>query len=221
MYGFYTRLEAHFVDMGLPFPVAGVQRQGEWICIQVKPECMNAPCQEALTNHQEDTAVLPDGNIHWRAITQQEVPTRFYHGTSPEIAMRILAQGGIKALGDLSPGGGHRPDGVYCYPSQMTSLNSTYVRQGAQVQFEGFGLPLSVNESKEWRRVPKGFIGRQRRSVAKAEGAMGVEWIFHPDGILIKAVRVRADKWDLMFKDHLGFGTGWPISSSLQGWLLK
>jgi len=222
------RLQSECVMMGIDCPVSRVVKEDQWLVMELFDDKLPGQSDASLHAHNLDYFEMPNGEVVYRAVAAWEVPGKFYHGTSPAAAWKILCAGRFRLLGTSYP------DGVHSYPSLPISMQSTYVAQGAQLVFKACGFPLSYTETRKWPQVIEGTMGRIKRSVGKANGAAGTEWIHHPGGIKLTGMRVKAFMFNDLFKDspvcccaYMSLQTNryeqavHHKSSGLQGWPFK
>lgn len=159
---------------------------------------MAQPCQESYRACARGYVVY-NGKKCWPAV---EHPLQHFHGTSALGLLQILERGRVLASGLCDP------DGVYSYPDNERSENSSYILQGAQVCFTVKSIPFSYNDSSMFFgkgniKVPPGISVRRLRSgVQKWGRARGAEWIHSESSCMITAARVKvAPLIQLIFQD--------------------
>jgi len=137
---------------------------------------------QALAMEQQGSLEV-EGQVLFNA---KEKPEWFHHGTDCKTALAVL-QEGLKSSSQLNlpP---HRPDGVYSYSDVNLSSNSMY-NAGAIIHFNGIGVVLPVTAKLD--KVPLGGICRCSRSASKKLGAIGQEWIHHPDGCVVRRMTLK------------------------------
>jgi len=191
---FLRALQGLCTLLNRPSPVIGIEDEGQWTRLNLRPGAMQAPTARSFK-------VAAAGTVDMRSSIGQcsmskvwmDQPSTFYHGTSPETLLLILLEGQLASAGNLGIEA-HTPDGVYSYSCKEASAASCYVQQGCQIEFTAAYFPLSRTDSDRVKVVPEGVACRKYRSAYQTFGSRGIEWVFNPRSCGIKGVRVLTEK---------------------------
>lgn len=181
-----------------PSPVVSIVEEEDWVLLHLSqdgPAGMKAPTAKsaAVAAARSVDIVLSDGCSKTLADANVEMPSTFYHGTSPELLLSILLEGQFATADDLRMKR-HTPDGLYAYGDKVVSTESCYTEQGCQVKFKVACFPITVPDSRLVDVVPEGAACRFHRSAHYKHKSKGTEWVFNPQSCHIQDCRILMSK---------------------------
>ena len=196
-----------------PCPVVDVEvEEGDWVFFTLNQNLLQQPSRATLEIVQQGYYIADDGQKLYQAVWDPVLPPIFYHGTNVSALINCLKSGSIRGSHDI----GEKPcnpRGVYSYGFAQVSDRSTYVAQGAQLQFQNPSLAISLRAGQNFDSVPEGVILRRGRTQWKKHGHSAWEYVHNSKSIGILSCKVKSG----ILLQHLQglLPAGWSPSMSL------